>query len=268
MPTLINSLFLKALVVVNFFMCLILSAIETKNSGNGNQYRMIIAANRDEFYARPSREAMFWPENPEILGGQDLSMGGTWLGITRSGRFAAVTNFRETPLHPAPPRSRGDLTTGFLTSTIPAQSYLEEIQSRGDEYRGFNLILGDNQGFYYLSNRQPDIINLPPGYYGLSNQQLNCDWPKVIEGRRQLNNLVVNKDENMNELTDSLFNLLSDKGDGRAFSNSFIESVEYGTRAKTVVLWHWDGSLYFEERSFKKNGEPGPVKRHDFRITA
>ncbi len=240
-------------------MCLILFAVHPSHPEPG--YRLVVAANRDEFYERPSREAMYWSQNSDILAGQDLSMGGTWLGITRSGRFAAVTNFREAPPDPLPTMSRGDLTTGFLNSAAPALSYLQDVASRGDQYRGFNLVLGDSQGFYYLSNRQPGFIELTPGFYGLSNQQLNCDWPKVTRGREQLKSIITTN----SDLTASLFTLLSDRGDGTAFSNSFIESTTYGTCAKTVVLWRADGSVEFEERCYVASGRPGSIRHYDFR---
>jgi uncharacterized protein with NRDE domain len=228
-------------------MCLILFAIAPLD-----QYRLVVAANRDEYYERPTRPAMFWPENAEIMAGKDLSMGGTWMGITRSGRFAAVTNFRENPPHQIPPLSRGDLTTEFLESTDTPSDYLDALANRADQYRGFNLILGDADGFYYYSNQSTNHIRLEPGFYGLSNQRLDCNWPKVNEGREKLKALI-----GAANLDQVLLNLLSDTGDSRAFSNSFIASAEYGTRSKTVLIWRTDGSLSFTEQNFSKNGEPG-----------
>jgi uncharacterized protein with NRDE domain len=245
-------------------MCLILFAIQPGELiPTGSTYRLVVAANRDEFYARPSRTASFWPEDDNILGGQDLSMGGTWLGITRTGRFAAVTNYRETPPHPVPPRSRGDLTAGFLSTDVPAKQYLQDIRSRGDQYRGFNLLLGDAEGFYYLSNRQADVIKLEPGFYGLSNQLLNCDWPKVVTGRHNLRSLIEQQDASVA----SLLNLLSGQGDGSAFSNSFIESTEYGTCAQTVVLWQADGNVTFAEQCFQPNGVTFEPAQYQFQVS-
>jgi len=237
-------------------MCLILFAIAPLD-----EYQLVVAANRDEYYDRPSRPAMFWPENPEILAGKDMSMGGTWLGITKSGRFAAVTNFRETPAHPIPPLSRGDLTTRFLSGSEPALSYLQEVAARADQYRGFNLILGDADGFYYFTNQSSKIIRLEPGYYGLSNQLLNCDWPKVIEGQEKLEHAV-----RQPALADALSMVLCDEGDHRAFSNSFIASEEYGTRARTVVIWKKDGDLSFEEQCYAKNGVAEGLQKHSFTV--
>jgi uncharacterized protein with NRDE domain len=246
-------------------MCLILFAI-----GQPPPHHLVIAANRDEYYGRPASPAGFWEDAPEVLGGRDLSMGGTWMGLSLSGRFAAVTNFRETPPDPIPPRSRGDLTSGFLTTNIAAPDYLETIAKRGKEYRGFNLIVGDVDGFYYFSNNFDDergtgtqgIVHLAPGYYGLSNQLLNCDWPKVHEGRERLHELL----DGPADLSTELFGLLSDQGDGRAFSNSFIASAEYGTCAQTVIDWQTDGSVVFEERTFASHGRQTGQHRYELNL--
>ncbi|MDA1299908.1 MAG: NRDE family protein [Proteobacteria bacterium] len=265
-------------------MCLILFAV-----GQPPSNHLVIAANRDEYYARPSSSAAFWEDRPDILGGRDLSMGGTWMGLTRNGRFAAVTNFRETPPDPVPPRSRGDLTSGFLTSEVAAADYLKEVAQRGDQYRGFNLIVGDGDGFFYFSNNHPDhrgrnndddsvdrdngqtsgrgehkqaIVRLAPGYYGLSNQLLNCNWPKVSEGRDRLRQVLRHPADE----SEKLFGLLSNEGDGRAFSNSFISSAEYGTCAQTVIVWRNDGSAVFEERTFASHGRPMARHRYELNI--
>jgi len=237
-------------------MCLILFAIAPLD-----QYQLVVAANRDERYDRPSRPAMFWPENPEILAGKDMSMGGTWMGVTKSGRFAAVTNFRETPDHPIPPLSRGDLTSRFLSGSEPALSYLQQVATRANQYRGFNLVLGDTKAFYYFSNQSSQIIHLEPGYYGLSNQLLNCNWPKVIEGREKLEQAI-----HQPALAGALSRALSDEGDRRAFSNSFIASAEYGTCAQTTVIWEKDGSLRFEERCYAKNGVTQGLQKYEFTV--
>lgn len=237
-------------------MCLILFAIAPMD-----EYQLVVAANRDEYYDRPSRPAMFWPENPEILAGKDMSMGGTWMGITKSGRFAAVTNFRETPADPIPPLSRGDLTSRFLSGSEPALSYLQQVATRADQYRGFNLVLGDADGFYYFTNQTSKITRLDPGYYGLSNQLLNCDWPKVIEGQQKLERAI-----HQRALADALSMVLCDGGDHRAFSNSFIASEDYGTRARTVVIWKKDGHLSFEEQCYAKNGVAKSLQKHSFTV--
>lgn len=170
---------------------------------------LIFAGNRDEFRGRPAKPAHFWPEHPDLLAGRDLEAGGTWLGVTRGGRFATVTNYREPGERRPDARSRGDLVVDFLTGSDPAESYLTKLQDRADDYNGFNLILGTPDELYYFSNRgarenggvaDPDrsgetakrvsggestvgspgrIHELEPGVYGLSNEQLDTPWPKV-----------------------------------------------------------------------------------------
>lgn len=225
-------------------MCLILFAIQPDTD-----YQLVVAANRDEFYERPTQIADFWKNQPHILAGKDLEMGGTWLGITKTGRFAAVTNFRETPISPPPPRSRGDLTLNFLLESVTAAEYLEALKGRANEYRGFNLLLGDQAGYYYYSNRADEMLRLDSGYYGLSNQLLNCKWPKVIHGKDRLKCL-----SQFSFNREGMFDLLSDEGSDQAFSSSFISSAEYGTCASTLVTVKRDGNVYFEERNFAPGG--------------
>ncbi len=229
-------------------MCLILFGVQPSE-----KLRLVVAANRDEFYGRPASRAGFWDDHPQVLAGRDLQAGGTWLGITTSGRFAAVTNFRETPPDPMPLRSRGDLTSGFLTSEIPATEYLKEISSRGSEYRGFNLIINDGKDTYYYSNRATEFMKLEPGFYGLSNQLLDCDWPKVNKGRDKLS-ILLDRNISVEEMFSSSFELLFDTGDGEAFSNSFIATAEYGTCAATVLTLGNDGNINFQEQGFGQNG--------------
>ena len=234
-------------------MCLILFAVNPND-----KYRLIVAANRDELYARPTVFADFWADQPDMIAGKDENMGGTWLGITRGGRFSAVTNFREQPPEPMPPLSRGDLPLSFLTSEIEPMDYLADVQSRGDSFRGFNLLVADPDATCYYGNRAGAPRTLASGYYGLSNQLLDCDWPKVGEGREQLRALIESgtTDSKTATLSEPLFDLLQSDGDSREFSNSFIKSELYGTRAATVVIIEKSGSIYFEERNFGLAGRP------------
>jgi uncharacterized protein with NRDE domain len=241
-------------------MCLILFAVQPNQN-----LRLAVAANRDEFYGRPASRAHYWEDFPEVLAGRDLQMNGTWLGVSTKGRFAAVTNFRETPPDPIPPRSRGDLTTDFLTSDLTVEDYVSEIQSRSDEYRGFNLVLDDGSNTYYYSNRAPEMIKLEPGFYGLSNQLLDCDWPKVNKGREKLSQLVSETDD-PKRLHSDLFDLLFDKGDDEAFSNSFIATAEYGTCAATVVTITQAGDTRFQEQGFAKHGLREQLKTYRLKV--
>lgn len=235
-------------------MCLIFVAVRPDDD-----HLLVVAANRDEHYARPTAQASFWQDHPHVLAGRDLQAGGTWLGVTRSGRFAAVTNFREDPPEPLPPLSRGELTAGFLNSTLNPTAYLTNIDRQRNNFRGFNLILSDGEETTYYSNREGKIRALSPGTYGLSNQLLDCDWPKVVDGRRQFNSLAA-----AGFPREDLFALLACQGDGSPFSQRFIATESYGTSASTVVRIKVDGSIEFEERNFGPMGEPDRV--HQFLI--
>lgn len=235
-------------------MCLILLAVQPDAA-----HRLVVAANRDEQYERPTDQAAWWPDQGHILGGRDLKAGGTWLGVTATGRFAAVTNFREEPPDPVPPRSRGELTANFLKSSLDCESYLKQVHEVADQYRGFNLIVSDGQCCTYYSNREGKIRELTPGFHGLSNDLLDCEWPKVARGRRQLTKLA-----NSRFKPDDLFELLFCKGTDEPFSQSFIATERYGTSASTVVKISSAGHVYFEERNFKPMGVPDQIHKYEF----
>jgi uncharacterized protein with NRDE domain len=239
------------------FMCLILLAYDVHP-----QYHLILAANRDEFHDRPTLPMGFWEDHPDILAGRDLKGGGTWLGITRSGRFAAITNYRE-PGGPKPDApSRGNLVSAFLLGNSPSKTYLEAISAVGQTYSGFNLIVGDASGLYYHSNRGPGILRLEPGWHGLSNHLLNSPWPKVKKGVALLKKAVSDADV-VN--TAPIFHLLENSefppDDGlpntgvgmeweRVLSPMFIKSPGYGTRSSSVMLIGRDGRVQVAEQTF------------------
>jgi uncharacterized protein with NRDE domain len=236
-------------------MCLILVAYQSSQ-----KHRLIVAANRDEFYGRPSDSAKFWHDAPDVLAGRDLEAGGTWLGVDRQGRFAAVTNFRKSPADVGKTRSRGELAQNFLADDWRAIDYYETIAPHRHEYRGFNLLLMDQTGLYYGSNEQSTLTALAEGCYGLSNQRLNCDWPKVTEGQAKLQSLSMADD-----LTpEPLLELLRDQGDGRPYSNSFIESADYGTCVSTAVLITQEGRITFKEQGFKASGIPSEANEFSY----
>ncbi len=254
-------------------MCLILIALDSHPD-----YSLVVAANRDEFYDRPSAVAAFWADSPWILGGRDLRAGGTWLGIDRLGRFAAVTNYRQGQRKPTAPRSRGHLVSDYLTTGIDARSHVERVQHDAALYSGFNLIAGDARELFYFSNREGRARALDPGIYGLSNHLLDTAWPKVTSSKNALNALLTG---GVSELVPNLFALLSDRrqaadpsllqtGVGlaweRLLSSAFIASSDYGTRSSTVVLVGRDGDVVFVERNFGANGTPTEDVRHEFRV--
>jgi uncharacterized protein with NRDE domain len=254
-------------------MCLILAAL-----GAHPDYALVVAANRDEFYDRPTARADFWADHPGILGGRDLRAGGTWLAIDRGGRIAAVTNYRQGEREAAAPRSRGFLVSDYLTSDIDAGTHIARVEREADRYNGFNLLAGDARELHWFSNREGRPRRLGPGIYGLSNHLLDTPWPKVTAAKSALS-AVLGGDGG--DLVSGLFALLSDRtqvGDDslprtgiglaweRLLSSAFIASAEYGTRSSTVVLVGRDAAVTFVERSFDPSGVPAGEVRHAFRL--
>ena len=137
------------------------------------KYKFIFAANRDEFYDRPTEQADFWKDHSELLAGKDLQAGGTWMGITKGGRFAAVTNYRDLINIKEDAPSRGMLTLDFLNSDIHAEKYYEKLKPSLQDYNGFNLILGSINELFYFSTHTNELEKLEPGIYGLSNATIN-----------------------------------------------------------------------------------------------
>lgn len=224
-------------------------------------YPLVVAANRDEFHARPTAAAAFWPDAPDICGGRDLEAGGTWLGATRDGRFAAVTNVRE-PGKPAGKCSRGALTAGFLRSTQSAGDFSAGIVA--EDHAGFNLLLADQTSLFYISNRDQPPRQLPPGIYGLSNHRLDTPWPKLVKARERFAAALTGLPDEA-----AFFALLADReivADAalpdtgvplsweRLLSAVFVQSPDYGTRASTLLLRDHDGNIALHEKSFGPDG--------------
>ena len=239
-------------------------------------YRLIFAANRDELYSRPAARAMFWQEDSEILGGRDPVGGGTWLALSRSGRFAAVTNYREPGPGVPDARSRGTLVTDWLRSTSAPTSFLGGVSDQAHEFNGFNLLIGDPSSLFCYSNRGGPARELPPGWYGLSNHLLDTPWPKVTQAgkrfRRQLESGHVAPTGLFTLLADDLpaaDNELPDTGVGRdaerALSPAFVRTADYGTRCSTVVLVEYDGEVHFVERTFDRDGTTSGDVSYTFR---
>jgi len=243
-------------------MCLIVLAHKVHRD-----YPLVLAANRDEAYARPTAAAAFWHDYPHIYGGRDLEQGGTWLGIARNGRISAVTNFRDGYTAKNAARSRGELVGNFLRGVQPAREYVSRVSRDGHSYNGFNLIAGDLDELYYVSNRASVMTAITPGIHGLSNHLLDTPWPKIERGKKILSGLL---QHNKRELIDGLFALLADRatvaddllpdtGVGlareRALSPAFIISPIHGTRSSTGLLVDNHGQVIFTERSFGERGK-------------
>lgn len=236
-------------------MCLLFFAIACRPD-----YPLIVAANRDEFYDRPTRSLQFWEDHPHVAAGKDLEKGGTWFGVSKSGRWAAVTNYRE-PEQNKEAKSRGALVSDYLLTDVSPLNYVENLTPRADEFNGFNLIVGDPLDVIYFSNRHSENRALRPGIYGLSNHLLDTPWPKVTRGKDAIAEMMHSKTLN----SDSLFNLLGDTqtsrddalpntgmdtGFERLLSAAFIQGQVYGTRSSTILLINQNNRLKLEERSY------------------
>ncbi|MGE0384603.1 MAG: NRDE family protein [Gammaproteobacteria bacterium] len=253
-------------------MCLILLAYRAHP-----RFRLVIAANRDEYHARAAHPAAFWDDAPAVLAGRDAVAGGTWLGVTRGGRFAGVTNVRSA----APPRSeaasRGHLVSDFLRGSVAAGEYLRVLAADGQRYNGFNLLADDGRALWYYSNRdERPPHELAPGIYGLSNGTLDEDWPKVRVGKAGLAAaLHAGRDPDHEALLALLANrdiapdhLLPDTGIDpvreRVLSSAFILGGEYGTRCSTAITIDHRGRTDFVERRFDSTGLATGTTRHGF----
>lgn len=237
-------------------MCLILWAYRVHP-----RYELVMAANRDEYYARPTAPMGFWEDAPNLLAGRDLKEGGTWMGISRNGRYAAVTNYRDPKSFRPDAFSRGFLVSDYLKGKDSPRDYLARLAPQAGNYNGFSLLVGDAEDLFFLSNRGEPPQALSPGIYGLSNDLLNAPWPKVKRGRQTLADLLA---EDSGPTPDALLALLEDRtrpadeelpdtGVGieleRALSPMLIETPDYGTRSSTVLLIERSGKAFVAEKS-------------------
>ena len=225
---------------------------------------LVVAANRDEWRDRAAQPAHWWPDHPEILAGRDLKAGGTWMGVTRAGRFAAVTNFRDPSDRRETAHSRGGLVTEYLLGKQDPGGYLADLMHRAGDYNGFNLILGDGESLWYYGSREALARPIPQGVHGLSNHLLDEPWPKVVRGRLAMEAAL--KERNP---APPLFHALSDSqgapdaalpntGVGlaweRRLASALITGDDYGTRASTVVTISATGEICLEERTRAADG--------------
>ena len=227
------------------------------------KYKLIVAANRDEFYKRPTAPAHFWEDEPTILAGRDLLQMGTWLGITKQGRFAALTNYRD-PAHMTNDKiSRGEIISNYLVGNVSPEDYLTSLNIKKEDYNGFNLIIGSPDQLLYYNNIEGEITELSAGTHGLSNHFLNTPWPKVISGKKMLHDYVMKK---YLVQPSELFEILSNAEIAedlylpktgidieleRQLSPLFIKTAEYGTRCSTVLLVDKENNVTFVERTYE-----------------
>lgn len=240
-------------------------------------YQFILVANRDEFYNRPTKHADFWEDEPSILAGRDLLQMGTWLGVSKNGRFAAITNFRD-PTLPERPLSRGDIVKKFLTENTKPEHFINNLENQRESYGGYNVIIGDGNALLHYNNILDEKNEINPGTHSVSNFSLNTLWPKVVKGKSLLSDYV-KKHSGKLEI-DELFQIVMDRevapddqlpntGVGlemeRHLSASFIHLPHYGTRCSTVLLVDYDQNVTFVERTFHQ-GEFQFEKRFEFQI--
>lgn len=249
-------------------MCLIVFANNTIED-----YKLVFAANRDEFYNRPTEQSEFWTEYPDLLAGKDLQAGGTWLGITKQGRFAAITNFRDLKNHRNDAPSRGNLTLDFLISDISPEEYYNKLKPTLSDFNGFNLLLGNVDELCYFSNKTEGFHKLVPAIHGISNAILDTPWPKVEKSKIQLQRLIeyqkIHPWEILNILDDTSpakDEELPDTGVGleleRMLSPIFIKSEKYGTRSSTIITVDKNHTVRFVEKTYFANS--GRFSNRDF----
>jgi uncharacterized protein with NRDE domain len=241
-------------------MCLILFAYQVHPV-----YKLIVAANRDEFYQRPTSLAHYWEDCPEILAGRDLEKMGTWMGVTTSGRFAALTNYRNPNESTKGRQSRGELVTNALKYKGNVKEFMQGAAEKDDQFPGYNLLAGDVHELYYYSNVGHVLQKIEPGIHGVSNHLLNTDWPKVKKGKEELFQII---NGNQTEMVNKLMALLQEENPfqddllpstgvslelERVLSPLFIKSDDYGTRSSTVLLAS-DKEVKYIERVFTKDG--------------
>ncbi|MDP3479472.1 MAG: NRDE family protein [Desulfoprunum sp.] len=238
-------------------MCLILFAYRSHP-----EYRLILAANRDEFFARPTEPLAFWPDEPEILAGRDLQAGGTWFGLSADGRFAAVTNFRDPSNTALDALSRGGIPVDYLKSGLSPQEFCLAARNDWHRYNGFNLLAGDGESLVYASNRTGQTQELSPGMYGLSNHLLDTEWPKVRLGKEKLRQMLTDSrsfdPENLFTLLEDTWqppdSMLPDTGIGTDWEHLlaplFIRGRDYGTRSSLILIVRQNGEAVCIERTF------------------
>ena len=243
-------------------MCLIFLSLHQHS-----HYKLILAANRDEFYARQTAPAQWWEDHPQLVGGRDLEARkpdgtcGTWMAMNKNGRIAMVTNYRDLKNLKSKAPSRGHLVTDYLLSDESPEKYLKSIEPRANLYNGFNLIVGNAEELFYLSNYKKGVEKMENGFHGLSNHLLDTPWPKVKRGKEKTKLLFDQKKIQSEKILNALYDeqqapddQLPDTGVGlereRMLSSMFIKSPNYGSRCSTVVTVDQNNKVEFTERVY------------------
>ncbi len=239
------------------------------------RYPLIVVANRDEFYDRPTQPADFWSDSPSILAGRDLDAGGTWFGVDRKGNWATVTNTRGGGYYAD--KSRGGLPTGFLLNEGASEDYFKGVLEEGELYSGFNLLAGSADELLFCTNARGGVQHLNPGMFTLSNDSLDTPWPKSELARARLGHAIESEELDSEALLSVLGSretfpdhLLPDTGLGiemeRSLSSPFIVGPSYGTRCTTVLLIDNKGNVEFAEQNFVQGKKLGELRHYQFSV--
>ncbi|HYC38737.1 MAG TPA: NRDE family protein [Usitatibacter sp.] len=252
-------------------MCLIVIAWKARDD-----LPLIVAANRDEWRDRPAEPAQWWHDDPALLAGRDLQAGGTWMGITRGGRFAAVTNFRDPSQRRTSARSRGAIVARFLQATERPRLYLERLAATAAEYNGFNLMAGTPDELWYFGSREGEARLVDAGVHGISNHLLDEPWPKVVRARAEMQAALAEADpfprlfDLLSDTAGAPDEVLPDTGVGLAWERrlaaTLITGEDYGTRCSTVIARAADGTVRFEERTRAADGSVASTAQHRFAL--
>lgn len=242
-------------------------------------FPLLWAANRDEFHARPAAPLAWWPDSPDILAGRDLQEGGTWLGVHRNGRAAAVTNVREAGAGLRRPRSRGALVARFLAGTESGPAFSESLRATAGEFGAFNLLLFDGASLHYTSNR-PDFVSrrVEPGVHALSNAQLDTPWPKAVLATGAMSAWIRDGVEDDSAMLEAMADVspvpdarLPSTGVSleleRVLASPFIRSARYGTRCTSILKLSRGGIVELAERRFDASGEAVGETRERFVVS-
>lgn len=243
------------------------------NIGSHDKYKMVIAANRDEFYSRPTAAMHYWDDHENILGGRDLKAKGTWLAVSKSGKIGALTNIRNPEeMTMEAKKSRGELVVNFLLSDKTPENFLSALAEHSGDYAGFNLLIGHPDALYYMNNYDNKVERVSDGTHGLSNEYLDTPWPKVVIGKSKLDEILAEDDINI----DALFSLLRidqqatddivqqtgvDFDLEKKLSPLFIDipDFDYGTRCSTVVLVDHQDNITLIERTYENGVQTGEI---------
>jgi uncharacterized protein with NRDE domain len=237
---------------------------------------LALVANRDESYDRPTAPLDFWADDPEILAGRDLRAGGTWLAVHRTGRVAALTNFRRGAAVKTG-TSRGELPADFARSKQTPEAFLDALAKRADRYSGFSLVVGVPGRFFYFSNLDNTVRQLQPGSHALSNHLLDTPWPKVVRAKAALDAALASGPPNAAALCDLLLDQtvppdadLPDTGVGlaleRMLAPSFIVTPDYGTRSTTALVIDASGAVDMYEKNYGRGGRPLYASGQHFQV--